>query len=103
MCGWLNLSVRGPGRPGARSRRSCGSSLPRRRGIAELDELNAGLREKYGELLGLDTADPRGTRSVRMIVVHASVIVKWFILEVAAPAKARLSAADELIAPELAR
>lgn len=39
-----------------------------------------------------------------MIVVDASVIVKWFIPEVdAAPAKALLSAADELIAPELAR
>jgi predicted nucleic acid-binding protein len=39
-----------------------------------------------------------------MIVVDASVIVKWFIPEVgAAPAKALLSAADELVAPELAR
>jgi predicted nucleic acid-binding protein len=39
-----------------------------------------------------------------MIVVDASVIVKWFIPEVdAAPAKALLTAADELIAPELAR
>jgi predicted nucleic acid-binding protein len=39
-----------------------------------------------------------------MIVVDASVIIKWFIPEVgAAPAKALLSAADELIAPELAR
>jgi predicted nucleic acid-binding protein len=35
-----------------------------------------------------------------MIVVDASVIIKWFIPEVgAAPAKALLSAADELIAP----
>jgi predicted nucleic acid-binding protein len=39
-----------------------------------------------------------------MIVVDASVIVKWFIPEVgAAPAKALLATADELIAPELAR
>jgi predicted nucleic acid-binding protein len=39
-----------------------------------------------------------------MIVVDASVIVKWFIPEVGtAPAKALLSVADELIAPELAR
>jgi predicted nucleic acid-binding protein len=39
-----------------------------------------------------------------MIVVDVSVIVKWFIPEVGAvPAKALLSAADELIAPELAR
>ena len=39
-----------------------------------------------------------------MIVVDASVIVKWFIPEVdAAPAKALLSTADELVAPELAR
>jgi predicted nucleic acid-binding protein len=38
-----------------------------------------------------------------MIVVDASVIVKWFVPEVgAAPAKALLSAADELITPELA-
>jgi len=39
-----------------------------------------------------------------MIVVDASVIVKWFVPEVgAAAAKALLSAADELVAPELAR
>jgi predicted nucleic acid-binding protein len=39
-----------------------------------------------------------------MIVVDASVIVKWFIPEVGdAAAKALLSAGDELIAPELAR
>ena len=39
-----------------------------------------------------------------MIVVDASVIVKWFIPEVgAAPAKALLATANELIAPELAR
>ena len=39
-----------------------------------------------------------------MIVVDASVIVKWFVPEVGnAAAKALLSAADELIAPELAR
>jgi predicted nucleic acid-binding protein len=39
-----------------------------------------------------------------MIVVDASVIVKWFIPEVGAvPAKALLAAGDELIAPELAR
>ena len=39
-----------------------------------------------------------------MIVVDASVIVKWFSPEVGAvPAKALLAAADELIAPELAR
>jgi predicted nucleic acid-binding protein len=39
-----------------------------------------------------------------MIVVDASVIVKWFLPEVgAAPAKALLTATDELIAPELAR
>jgi hypothetical protein len=45
-----------PGRPGARSRRNCASSLTeaarerRRRFVAELDELNTRLREKYGEL-----------------------------------------------------
>jgi predicted nucleic acid-binding protein len=39
-----------------------------------------------------------------MIVVDASVIVKWFIPEVGdVPAKALLATADELIAPELAR
>jgi predicted nucleic acid-binding protein len=39
-----------------------------------------------------------------MIVVDASVIVKWFIPEVGArPAKALLATADELVAPELAR
>ena len=39
-----------------------------------------------------------------MIVVDASVIVKWFMPEVGnAAAKTLLSAADELIAPELAR
>jgi predicted nucleic acid-binding protein len=39
-----------------------------------------------------------------MIVLDASVIVKWFIPEVGAvPAKALLAAGDELIAPELAR
>jgi predicted nucleic acid-binding protein len=39
-----------------------------------------------------------------MIVVDASVIVKWFIPEVGAvPAKALLGSGDELIAPELAR
>lgn len=39
-----------------------------------------------------------------MIVVDASVIVKWFIPEAGAdPAKALLTTADELIAPELAR
>ena len=39
-----------------------------------------------------------------MIVVDASVIVKWFIPEIGAvPAKALLAAGDELIAPELAR
>jgi predicted nucleic acid-binding protein len=39
-----------------------------------------------------------------MIVVDASVIVKWFIPEVGDfPAKALLAAGDELIAPELAR
>jgi predicted nucleic acid-binding protein len=39
-----------------------------------------------------------------MIVVDASVIVKWFSPEVGAvPAKALLAAGDELIAPELAR
>ena len=39
-----------------------------------------------------------------MIVVDASVIVKWFIPEVGAdPAKALLATSDELIAPELAR
>lgn len=39
-----------------------------------------------------------------MIVVDASVIVKWFIPEAGAdPAKALLATADELIAPELAR
>jgi predicted nucleic acid-binding protein len=39
-----------------------------------------------------------------MIVVDPSVIVKWFVPEVGnAAAKALLSAADELIAPELAR
>jgi predicted nucleic acid-binding protein len=39
-----------------------------------------------------------------MIVVDASVIVKWFIPEVGAvPAKALLAAGDELIAPEQAR
>jgi predicted nucleic acid-binding protein len=39
-----------------------------------------------------------------MIVVDASVIVKWFIPEVGAvPAKALLATGDELIAPELAR
>jgi predicted nucleic acid-binding protein len=39
-----------------------------------------------------------------MIVVDASVIVKWFIPEVGAvAAKALLAAGDELIAPELAR
>jgi predicted nucleic acid-binding protein len=39
-----------------------------------------------------------------MIVVDASVIVKWFIPEVGAvPAKALLAAGDELMAPELAR
>ena len=39
-----------------------------------------------------------------MIVVDASVIVKWFVPEVGAvPAKAMLAAGDELIAPELAR
>jgi predicted nucleic acid-binding protein len=39
-----------------------------------------------------------------MIVVDASVIVKWFIPEVGAvPAKALLATTDELIAPELAR
>lgn len=39
-----------------------------------------------------------------MIVVDASVIVKWFIPEVdAAPAKTLLATADELVAPELAR
>ena len=39
-----------------------------------------------------------------MIVVDASVIVKWFLPEVGAvPAKALLAAGDELIAPELAR
>jgi len=39
-----------------------------------------------------------------MIVVDASVIVKWFVPEVGdAGAKALLSAADELVAPELAR
>jgi predicted nucleic acid-binding protein len=39
-----------------------------------------------------------------MIVVDASVIVKWFVPEVGdAAAKALLSAADELMAPELAR
>jgi predicted nucleic acid-binding protein len=39
-----------------------------------------------------------------MIVVDASVIVKWFIPEVgAAPAHALLAAGDELVAPELAR
>jgi predicted nucleic acid-binding protein len=39
-----------------------------------------------------------------MIVVDASVTVKWFIPEVGAvPAKALLAAGDELIAPELAR
>ena len=39
-----------------------------------------------------------------MIVVDASVIVKWFVPEVGdAAAKALLSGADELLAPELAR
>ena len=39
-----------------------------------------------------------------MIIVDASVIVKWFIPEVGnVAAKALLSAADELMAPELAR
>jgi predicted nucleic acid-binding protein len=39
-----------------------------------------------------------------MIVVDASVIVKWFIPEIGAvPAKALLAAGDELVAPELAR
>ena len=39
-----------------------------------------------------------------MIVVDASVIVKWFVPEVgAAAARALLSLADELISPELAR
>jgi predicted nucleic acid-binding protein len=39
-----------------------------------------------------------------MIVVDASVIVKWFIPEAGdIPAKALLAAGDELIAPELAR
>jgi predicted nucleic acid-binding protein len=39
-----------------------------------------------------------------MIVVDASVIVKWFIPEVGdAPAKALLATADALVAPELAR
>ena len=39
-----------------------------------------------------------------MIVVDASVIVKWFVPEVgSAAARALLSAADEVIAPELAR
>ena len=39
-----------------------------------------------------------------MIVVDASVIVKWFVPEVGdAAAKALLSTADELVAPELAR
>lgn len=39
-----------------------------------------------------------------MIVVDASVIVKWFIPEAGTdPAKALLATADELIAPELAR
>jgi predicted nucleic acid-binding protein len=39
-----------------------------------------------------------------MIVVDASVIVKWFIPEAGTePAKALLAEADELIAPELAR
>jgi predicted nucleic acid-binding protein len=39
-----------------------------------------------------------------MIVVDASVIVKWFIPEVGAhSAKALLATADELVAPELAR
>jgi predicted nucleic acid-binding protein len=39
-----------------------------------------------------------------MIVVDASVIVKWFVPEVGTdPAKALLTAGDELIAPELAR
>lgn len=39
-----------------------------------------------------------------MIVVDASVIVKWFVPEVGeAAAKALLSATDELVAPELAR
>jgi predicted nucleic acid-binding protein len=39
-----------------------------------------------------------------MIVVDASVIVKWFIPEVgAAPAHALLAAGDELVAPEVAR
>lgn len=39
-----------------------------------------------------------------MIVVDASVVVKWFVPEVGdAPAKALLAAADALVAPELAR
>jgi predicted nucleic acid-binding protein len=39
-----------------------------------------------------------------MIVVDASVIVKWFVPEVGdAAAKALLSATDELVAPEVAR
>jgi predicted nucleic acid-binding protein len=39
-----------------------------------------------------------------MIVVDASVIVKWFIPEVdAVPAQALLASGNELIAPELAR
>ncbi len=39
-----------------------------------------------------------------MIVVDASVIVKWFVPEIGAiSAKALLAAGDELIAPELAR
>jgi predicted nucleic acid-binding protein len=39
-----------------------------------------------------------------MIVVDASVIVKWLVPEVGTvPAKALLAAGDELIAPELAR
>jgi predicted nucleic acid-binding protein len=39
-----------------------------------------------------------------MIVVDASIIVKWFIPEVGTvPAKALLAAGDELVAPELAR
>ena len=39
-----------------------------------------------------------------MIVVDASVIVKWFVPEVGdAAAKALLSASDQLMAPELAR
>jgi predicted nucleic acid-binding protein len=39
-----------------------------------------------------------------MIVVDASVIVRWFIPEAGTtPAKALLAAGDELIAPELAR